>query len=233
MKQNSRQGNSVMAAVVSLVLLVAGFAYSPAFADEEEPVQQTHDGLVLVPDRRIALAYMDPDADLSVYNKIMILDCYVAFKKDWQKGKSGAGSRITVSASDVERIKADTAALFRDVFTEKLAEDDGYEIVTAAGEDVLLVRAAIIDLDITAPGNTTAERTRTYTATSGSATLFIELYDSTTGDILARAADRKVATNSGFGLTYTNRVTNRADARRIFDTWAELLRDKLDALHDK
>ncbi|MGI9248961.1 MAG: DUF3313 family protein [Woeseiaceae bacterium] len=195
-------------------------------------MQKTHDGLSLVEDREVAAAYIDTNADLSVYDKIMILDCHVAFKKDWEK-KTKTGSRIRVSSSDMDRIRADTAALLRDVFIEKLEEKDGYEIVNAAGDDVLLVRPAIIDLDIAAPDSMSAGRSRSYTTTAGSATLYIELYDSVTGDILARAADRKVARSTAGHMSYTNRVTNRADARRILGSWAELLRSKLDEFHGK
>jgi hypothetical protein len=199
---------------------------------QNQPQQQSHDGLTLLPDSEVGIAYLDSDADLSGYSKIMILDCYVAFRKDWQKDHKKTGSHVSVSSHDMDRIKADTAALFREVFTEKLSEDGGYEIVNAAGPDVLLVRPAIIDLDIEAP-DTAAGRSRMYTTTAGSATLFVELYDSVTGDILARAGDKEVARTAGGYLTYTNRVTNRSDARRILSRWAELLRDKLDELHGK
>jgi hypothetical protein len=175
---------------------------------------------------------VDPEADLSGYTKIMILDCYVAFKKDWAKDHKRSGSLLSMSSSDVERIKVDVASLFRDVFTETLAADGGYEIVNEAGDDVLLVRPAIIDLDIAAPDTKSAGRSRTYTTTSGAATLYIELFDSVSGDILARAFDRK-SDRSDVHMSYTNRVTNRADARRGFKSWATLLRDRLDELHGK
>jgi len=223
---------NVFAAAVLVSVLIL-FASPAAVAQKKEPPQETHDGLILVEDRNVAAAYVDPDADLSVYNKIMILDCYVAFKKDWEKKAKKTGSRVRVSSSDIERIKVDVAALFRDVFTEKLASDDGYEIVTAAGDDVLLVRPAIIDLDITAPDTMSAGRTHTYTTSSGAATLYIELYDSVTGDILARAADRKEARSAGGYMTYSSRVTNRSDARRMLGRWADQLRVKLDELHGK
>ena len=206
---------------------------SAAVADEHEPPQETHDGLVLVQDRKVAAAYIDPEADLSVYNKIMILDLHVAFRKDWSKDSRRSGSRIRISSSDLERIKRDTADLFRDVFIEKLSEDDGYEIVNEAGDDVLLVRPAIIDLDVSVPDADKTSRSRVYTTTAGTATLFIELYDSMTGDILARAADRKTSTSPAGYLTYRNRVTNRADARRMLSRWAHLLRTRLDELHGK
>lgn len=218
------------AAVLAAIALMAPLS---VFAEKQELMQTTHDGLTLVEDRKVAAAYIDEDADLGAYDKIMILDCYVAFKKDWEKGASKPGTRTRVSSSDMERIKADVATLFRDVFTEKLSEDDGYEIVNEAGEDVLLIRPAIIDLDITAPDVASAGRSRTYSASAGKATVYIELYDSVTGDILARAADRKEAGHPGSVMMYTNRVTNRAYARRMLGSWADLMRTKLDELHGK
>jgi hypothetical protein len=232
MMQNYYKVSSFLIAGALLAMAMMVAVPGPIVA-EEQPPQESHDGLKLVSDRKIALAYLDSNADLSLYDKVMILDCYVAFRKDWEKDKQKPGSRVHISASDVERLKADTSTLFRDVFTEKLAENDGYEIVNAAGEGVLLIRPAIIDLDIEAPDVSSAGRSRTYTTTAGSATLYIELYDSVTGDILARAVDKKVARSAGGYLSYTNRVTNQAEARRMLGKWADLLRDKLDEIHGK
>ncbi len=233
MKHGRDERRNTWTAGATLLMTIMLMAPPPVFAQKKEPPQETHDGLTLVPDRKVATAYVDLDADFSVYDKIMILDCYVAFKKDWQRGKKRSGSHIRISSSDMEKIKTDVAGLFREVFTEKLGGDGGYEIVEAAGDNVLLVRPAIIDLDITAPDTMQAGRSRTYTSSAGTATIYIELYDSVTGDILARAADRKAARSVGGNMSYTNRVTNRADARRMLGTWAELLRDRLDEFHGK
>jgi len=230
-KRNSltRIGVSASAVLTALVLL------SPIAATaKEEIAQQTHDGLVLIPDRKAAMAYVDPEADFSGYNKVMILDCFVAFKKGWQKEHQRAGSHIRVSSSDMEEIKVAAADLFREVFAEELSKDGGYEIVDTAAEDVLLVRPAIIDLDVAAPDrNSSPGRSATFTTESGAATIFIELYDSVTGDILARAADRKTAGRVGGYLSYSNRVTNTADARRMMRGWAKSLRERLDEYHGK
>lgn len=215
-------------------LLVALALIAPTVATaDSHAAPETIDGLVLVPDSRVQAAYVDPDADFTVYNKVMMLDCFVAFKKDWQKNTQTTGSRHSVSASQMERIKNEVAIMFREVFAQELSQDGGYEIVDEAGEDVLLIRPAIVDLDIAAPDVNTPARSRTYTSTSGSATLFIELYDSSTSDLLARAADRRTARRSGGYLTYTNRVTNTADARRMFRSWAKELRAALDEIHGK
>ncbi len=224
--------SNIGVAASGILMALALMAPVAATADDHTNPESI-DGLVLVPDSKVEAAYVDPDADFGEYNRIMMLDALVAFKKDWQKNTSKTGSRHRVSANDMERIKTEVAIMFREVFAEELSKDDGYEIVDEAGEDVLLIRPAIIDLDIAAPDTPTAGRSRTYTARSGAATLYIELYDSMTGDMLARAADRKVARQTGGYLTYTNRVTNTADARRMFRSWARQLRSALDEFHGK
>ena len=122
----------------------------------------------------------------------------------------------------MERIKKDVASLFKDVFTEQL-EAAGFDVVNYAGDDVLVLRPAIVDLDVTAPDTRSAGRSRTYTAGTGAATLYIELFDSVTGAIVGRAADRRAAGRTGGFATVSNRVTNRANARREFRVWADML----------
>lgn len=152
------------------------------------PPETTHDGLVLMRDSKVAVAYVDPEADFSQYKKIQILDVYVAFKKHWQR-------QHRVSKNDMERIKRRVKELFRNVFVEVL-EGGGYPVVYENAEDVLLVRPAIIDLDISAPDTMKPGRRIIYVANAGAATLYIELFDSNTSDILARAIDRKAGRNN-------------------------------------
>jgi len=232
MKYERESISRVGVAVSSLLLAFALIAPAVATADSHA-APETVDGLVLVPDSKVQAAYVDPDADFGEYNKIMLLDCYVSFRKNWRKDHKRTGSMISVSKGEMERIKTGVAELFHEVFTEELSKDGGYEIVDAAGEDVLLVRPAIIDLDVSAPDGSSPGRTRTYTTTAGAATVFIELYDSVTGDILARAADRKVANRMGGYLSYSNRVTNTQDAKKMMRGWAKALRERLDEYHGR
>jgi hypothetical protein len=121
----------------------------------------------------------------------------------------------------VEKIKQRLADEFHAVFTESLVEG-GYPVVDQAAEDVLLLRPAIINLDVNAPDTPRAGRSRTYTDSAGEMTLYVELYDSVTGDLIAKAVDRRVDRNSGY-YTWSNSVTNRAAADRILKGWAEIL----------
>jgi hypothetical protein len=66
------------------------------------------------------------------------------------------------------------------------------------------------------------------TTSTGSATLYLELFDSVTGQIIGRAADRQVIRNTGGNFWVANRTTNTGEARRMFASWADVLRDFLD-----
>ena len=64
-------------------------------------------------------------------------------------------------------------------------------------------------------------------------TLVLEARDGPTGQLLARAVDRKEDEHMGGYMMWTNAATNTADARRIIDLWAKDLRKSLDRLNGK
>ena len=222
MKGKTEYSSGLAKRVVSTLIGTAILAGSAATAQEI-----SFDGLVAVDDARVAMAYIDPEADFSVFQRVMILDPHVSFRSNWRRDQNRSRSR-NIRASDVERIKVDVAALFKEVIIEVLEADEGYEIVDTADYDVLLLRPAIIDLDISAPDTRSAGRTRTYASSTGAATLYLELFDSVSGAIIGRAADRQAARRFGGTMTWNNRVTNRAEARRVFRDWATKLREFLD-----
>lgn len=218
-----RMPTFVIAAIAVALCLPAGQALAQA-----DSTGISFDGLERVEDAEVGFAYVDPEADFGNYSRIMILDPHVAFRDNWKRDQNRRSRSQRLRASDVDRIKRDVAALFRDVFIERLEADDGFEIVNEAGDDVLLVRPAILDLDISAPDTSSAGRSRTFTANAGAATIYVELFDSVTGDILGRAADRQATRSAGGMMTWTNRVTNQADARRMMGGWADTLRGFLE-----
>jgi hypothetical protein len=215
----SVHGHELPSAWKVLGLLV--FLLAPMLVNAEEEANTSFDGLVAIDASNVHTAYIDPSADFRVFQRVAILAPHVAFRSNWQRNQNRSRSR-NVRASDVERIKEDVAGIFEDVFTEQL-EAAGFEVVNYAGEDVLILRPAIIDLDITAPDVRSAGRSRTYTASAGAATLYLELFDAASGDIVGRAADRRGARSGGGFATVSNRVTNRAAARREFRVWADTL----------
>jgi len=214
--------NNKMMSIMRQLLVLSSILLVPALLNADEGAEETSwDGLVAIEDAPSAAAFIDPSADFSVFKRVSILQPHVAFRSNWQRDQNRSRSR-NVSANDMERIRDDVAGLFMSVFIEQL-EAAGYDVVNYADEDVLILRPAIIDLDITAPDVRSAGRSRTYTATTGAATLFIELFDSLSSDLIGRAVDRRSSGRAGGFATQSNRVTNRADARREFRVWADRL----------
>lgn len=207
---------------VSLTLL---FAAGSSFAKHEPPLT-TFEGLERVEDSKLALVYVEPGADFSQYKRIYLVDTYVAFKKNWQRDQRRTANPHKISSSDMDKIKSELAGMFRDIFTEVL-EEGGYELVTERAEDVLIIKPAIINLDIAAPDTLSSNDTRSYSESPGEMTLYLELYDSVTDDLIAKAMDLQTDRETGY-FQWQTRVTNRAAASRILTVWANVLKDGLD-----
>lgn len=200
-------------------------------AKSKELPEVTEDGLHRVHDSKLAIVYAEPGADLSQYTKVQLMDAYVAFKKNWLRDQRKQSiQKLKVTTKDVEKIKNQLATEFNEVFVKAL-EENGYEISDQAGEDVLLVRPAIINLDVNAPDTPTAGRSYQYTSSAGEMTLYLELYDSVTGDMIAKALDRRVDNSRSGYYTWTTSVSNATAARKILGGWAEILIEALDEAH--
>jgi hypothetical protein len=61
-------------------------------------------------------------------------------------------------------------------------------------------------------------------------TLFMELFDSESGQILGRVVDREEGRSPGV-MTMAGRVSNVATAEDIAAAWARILRNALDRAH--
>ena len=218
----------ILLMILSLIVAITTSLSVNAKSKNELP-EYTIEGLKLVPDTKdIAVVYAEPGATLEQYKRVYLVEPYVAFKKNWQRDQN-RGGRLKVKSSDMERIKSEVKTLFMEVFSEEL-EKGGYKLATERAEDVLIVKPAIIDLNVTAPDVMSAGRTTTYTTSAGSMTLYLELYDSETDDLLAKALDPTYERDSGF-MQWQTKASNRAAAIRMMRPWAQALRSGLDEAH--
>lgn len=212
---------SLYASIVSLA-----FMGLPSLSMAETAVPDiSTDGMQLVDKDSRGEIYADPGVDWSVYSKIVLDDATVAFRKNWQRDQN-RNRAARVSSSDMEKIKSDLATLFDEVFVKELQDNGGFEIVQAAGEDVLRITPHIVDLDVYAPDTRSSMNSRSYTDSSGRMTLKLELRDSETGDLIAAASDRRESPYRGYAQ-WTTSVSNKADARRMLQKWAVGLRERL------
>ena len=197
----------------------------------KELPKTTKDGLELVKQHELGAVYVKPGASLEAYDKIILVDTYVAFAKNWQRDfNRDHMMQGRISDDDMQDIKKKVAGEFKTVFSKRL-EKGGYKITETIGPDVMVLRPAIINLEITAPSSLTDLAGAVVVRDAGELTLYMELYDSVTSSKFAEVIDREVA-GSDFA-TRADRVSNKAALDRVLDQWADLLRKRLDEAHDK
>jgi hypothetical protein len=186
------------------------------------------EGLTRVETRTVDVLYRRPNASLASYTKLVIRPITVQFAKDWDPN-TGSGTSVLykMTEADRDKIKTDLAQAFLDVFQKEM-QRGGYPIVNETGPEVLEVQAAIVNLRITAPDpSQLTGNVKVYTTDAGEMTLIMQLHDSVTGELLARAIDREEATHEFYN--WTTSVSNTADARRLIGDWARKLRKAFDA----
>ena len=227
----------LLAGLVTVGVLagVAGCASTPAppTVQTGPEAEVTIDGLYRVDNSVVALAYVKPDLDLQPYTKLMLDPVSIAYQRDPGSRRSvqpGAGeSNYALSPSQME----DLRSWFQEAVITALTKDDGYEFVGSPGPDVLRITADLVDLIVRVPTQRAGGRDRSYARSYGEVSLIMELRDSQSGEILVRAGDRRDPTgNTAQGLVEVRPAFVRADVKRMFDFWADLLRKRLDEVRE-
>jgi hypothetical protein len=216
-------GVTAVLAGATLLSMVSGAAVA-------QQLPQEWDGLVRVKNSSLEHVYVRPNVEFKAYKRVRLDPVQVAMDKNWDPNSGKVGLRGGLSSADVQRIREDLSKMFRDVFAERLSKD-GYPLVDTGGDDVLLVQAALINVYVTAPDSASAT-TRSYAMETGRMTLVVQLADSVTGQMLARAVDTKEGSNTR-GLQWANSVTNSVEAQKAIGQWADALCKALDTINGR
>lgn len=227
---NCRRSSFLTAAALCAGLALIG---PPIFAADEPPPEVTKDGLHLYKRTKERLAYVRPGATFTQYKKVLLLDCYVEFSKDWVKNynRDQRDPSRRIKESDLDRAKTALQKDFKKVFTEELQEGGRYQVTDSGGPDVLVLRPALINIQVNAPDLMSAGRSTTYIESAGAMTLYLELWDSASNTLLARVIDAS-ADPRRYGQIASS-VTNRSAADSMMRSWADELRSRLDLVRGK
>lgn len=205
----------ILVVIVASILATTGTAWGKQpVIDTSDASKMTVDGLYPVVHGRMDEAFAKPDLDLSPYARVMVAPASIAYRRN----------SFELTDEQVERM----FRYFQEALVKEL-EEGGYSLVDAAGPDVLLVEANIVDLMVNRPTEPSVGRTTIFTASSGEMTLIGELKDSASGEVLVRFADRQRPRSHWARSTS---VSEWAEVRRAFRFWAGILRDRLEAFHE-
>ncbi len=156
----------------------------------------------------VEASYIATDANFGKYRRLTAEDMGIFFPES-----------SNLSGEDLQRIRL----IFRNAF---LAELQGYEIVDGAGPDTMMVQASIIDLRNASASEVPSLRRELSSAAKPGALVFLmEMRDSETGWVLARAADSTANPRVGTG---DGSATDWHDVETAARHWASLFRQFLD-----
>ncbi len=130
----------------------------------------------------------------------------------------------TFSPDQIEQLK--TYMIVR--LTERLTEDDGYEVVSEPGPGVAIFRIGITDVDASIAALNISIYTKITGAGLGGIAAEGEIVDSVTGEQLAAA----IRWGGGSRVLRAG-LTKLGDAKIVIDRWARDIRERIDAAHDR
>ena len=207
------------------LLLAAAFGWA-----KEKLPEVDSNGLHLVHNSELRAVYQLPGTDFGKFDKVILVDAYVAFKKNWRRDQNETDP-FRVSKRDVEDIKKRVGDEFHKAVAAEL-EKKGIAVVAATetGPEVLIVRPAIINLDIEAPDTMEPGMNTTFAASAGQMMLYAELYDSVSSQMIGKVMDPEADRGFGGQFMAQNRVTGKQAEDRIVKRWADVLAKHLHAV---
>lgn len=178
--------------------------------------------------RGAAIAYRDPNADLSQYTRLLLDPLDLDNVNIIQPNRS-VSTRQKWELDDATRERLQAA--FREVFMREL-EQGGYEVSDKEGHDVLRITASVIAIAPSASQDNFRSRpvgrSRVYTEGAGTMSIAFGFSDSTSGEILAVVKDSRRGSPMWGANTS---VSNMSDVRFMFGGWARQIVARLDIIH--
>ncbi len=210
-------------------MAIAGCSSAPPTIQQGPDAEVSFDGLHVVDNSAFRQAWADPDIDFSVYNKIMPGGAFFEFravKRTSRTTRATSNTREFYIDEDArERLKEEVSA----IFNEELARSTRFTVVDEPGPDVLIIRGGLHDIVSFVPPEPIG-RGEIWLSSVGEITLLLEVVDSLSGEVIARAVERRAAQQGGGMAIRANSVTTWAELRRLARRWATTLRDGLDSI---
>jgi hypothetical protein len=219
-----------LSGIIFVTAMLVGCASEPTIQSGPD-AEVTYDGLTRVDNTVMDAAWKLADLDLSGYTKVKMLGAGIEFRHatgptsgSTASMRRSGQSEFPLDESQQERLRQ----TITEAFTAEMSNSERFELVDTMGPDTLLVRGVLLDVVSRVPPDRIG-RSQVFLSSVGEATLVLELRDSVTFGILARAVDRRAAARPGSSMQ-SNTVTNWAEVRRLANRWAQQLRAGLESL---
>jgi hypothetical protein len=230
-KKQGLQFVNISYLILMSLLIIGGIAFAADEGDSGK-IKTTTDGLTIVDSTRFTETDAKTGINWSDYTKYQIAPVEVSFRKDWKKDYNRDHRDLTmqVTDKDMARIKETMAKVTYEEFDKELQRKSGLTKVDEADSHTLIFKPKVINLDVFAPDVQRAQVISPgFIRQVGRATLFLDVHDAVSGEILARWVDTREAPDNGY-YEWANRITNADQVRRIVRDWAKNLIEGLEKL---
>lgn len=221
-------------------ILLTTLLLSPAVLAQEAvgvATEAVKDEMVEARKSKFKDAWVHPDADFTRYNQLMFAETADWEFRDVGPAKTTRSNIYSSNSRNEYGIREEDRAKFKqtvsEAFMKEMERSKKFKIVDKAGPSTILIKAAVVDIVSNVPPEYIG-RSEVYLASTGEATLVLELLDSETGAVLAYVEDRRKiqpAGSSGSINSFTmpsNSVTVWADVKRWARSGASRLRTTLE-----
>jgi len=215
------------------VLLAVGCSQSTVISTPEADV--TYDGLERRQTSTIQNVWIKADVDLASYSRYM-LDVDLEFRVPRDDDGRSRVREFPLSEADTESLTTIVEMTIRD----ELLKSRYFSEAQAPAPDVAHIHIRLMDIVAlvpTEPGNRIGDNEELAGAafgvvsSVGEATLVGEVFDSTSGEIIARFVERR-AGKQAVGGVQSSRASGWAEIVPGIRNWGAIVRDDMDAIHD-
>ena len=223
----TRLDSMLMLAIVAAACSVGCTTASPTIQTGPDAAV-SFDGLHEIDNSRADIAWAVPDIDLSGYTSILPVSLGIEYTEVANKANTAVTRAQRGPYFIDDKARAEFESLVGEIFMEELQKSDRFRVVDERGPNTLIVAGGLLDVTSQVPPTKVGSSSRIYLSSIGDATLVLEIRDSETNRILARAIDRRAAEPIGSSFQTSNSVSDSAEIRRLIRYWATGLREALD-----
>jgi hypothetical protein len=215
--------------LLTLAVIAVNGCASSHVIDAGPEAQISYDGLVRVDSSRVENFWARPDIDYASYTKIVLADPEIEFRAPSRSDTVGGSTEeFPLSEADQQSL----VLTVKGIFLEELADNRYFTFVEDRGPDVLTLDVRLLDFVALVPKRIDPDDPSfVYFSSAGEMTLVVEAHDSITGEILARAVERRAAGIAAEGI-HSSRRNGWAEINPLARHWAEIIRERLDQIHE-
>lgn len=174
-------------------------------------------GLSRLKDSVMDHAWVRPGVNLGKYSQVLVMPIDLAYR---QKPRKSHNEYALTPAQ-----KESLSEIVPVALASELEELDGLELTDRRGRHVLVLETALIDIVSHVPEEPVG-RGASFVRVIGEATFVVELRDSMTDELVARAIERREVTSSS--VRRSSRVWNRNEVRHAAERMSASLRRQVE-----